>query len=607
MNKNIAYNFVLIFIIIKYVQSQDNDPDQPSEDNEDDYNFDVSDLDEIIEEETAVLINPQYQPQYQQLQESQYPTQLQTQPQHYDLYQGESQGYQPELLGYQPELLPYQHESLQYQPESSCYQTELLEYDPYKQYQVQTQEQQLEEPQHHYYGPPLTQTVTQTQSQEPEQYYGTAPIIQPQQYPEYQPESSGYQPESQGYQPESSEYYLEQQYYPGYQQQQQQYQTDTYGYYQPPAPTQQITQQQEQYYITPPHQPSYQEQYYEPPVTQPTQQPSYQNYYPGYPPHQPSYQEQYYEPPVTQPAQQQQYYGPPTTLPQRTQPDQYYVPPPQQTTVQPSSQPRYQYYRPNQPIEERETETGHETTQKSTKRQNKQRKRTRATSGDQTEKKDGEESVKRIRPLVKKYDIKFYKRNYLGKLVEMIVCEYVITYTDTHKTKYNFYADLQQIECGGEIVYVHTNGRPYCSSLTHSKRTEIIVMTNSDGFTIINKVDGEWTRTDANIPDYVKFYKRDSGGNEILITNNEYNIDFTSLRSFRYTFLPGVRCHKVQVGNLVPWKKTEDDDNFPELIYVSPKLTVILKFYKYTKVFEKRGNMYQYLRTNKNLIKAKYT
>ncbi|EAN30713.1 SVSP family protein [Theileria parva strain Muguga] len=661
MNKHIVYNFVLIFIIIQCVESQDNNPDQPADDEEDEDNFDVLDLEQIIQQRLSRFDDPQYQPQYQQLQESQYPTQPETQPQHYDYYQPELQGYHSELSYYQPQhqYYPgYQPESQGYQPEYQYYQPQPYgQYQPYE-IQIQTQEpipyyvppqqpgqyyippvtQPTQQPsyqnyypgypphqpsyQHQHYEPPVTQPAQQQQYYQPSQPTQTQPQLPQPQYEYYEPSHPSHttQPQHQYYEPPQT-----------YQPQQ---------YYQPttaPPPQPQLPQQQYEYYqpTTAPQtsQPE-QQHYYEPTTTQ-TQQPE-QYYDPSHP----TQQQHYYEPPHTQTEVIQSEPQSPQTQSETVEDDdnfyvtehdqpQHYVPPHTQVTKAKQPTGTQAEVIQVQQIDDEEKEKKRQQRAKLLEKlkrkiqrpdktkpskqqtaQPRKRKRPQTTSGDQGEEEEDEEEpieIQSIVPIRKSSVIKLFKKDSSENLVEMTDKDYVITFDDSHKRKYKFKAYLEQIECNNEVIYVHTSGTPpYCFSLTHSKKTHIIIITKSQGFTLVRKVNGEWTRTDANIPDYVKFYKRDSGGNEVLITNNEYNIDFTSLRSFRYTFLPGTRCHKVQVKGVIAWKKTEDDDNFPEIIYVTPKFGVILKFKKYTKVFEKRGNTYQYLRTNKNLIKAKY-
>ncbi|EAN32293.1 SVSP family protein [Theileria parva strain Muguga] len=514
MYKNIVYNFILIFIIIKYVESQDNDPDQPADDEEDEDNFDVLDLEQIIQQRLSRFDDPQYQPQYQQLQESQYLPQPQTQPQHFPGYQPESQEYQPE--------------------------------------------------------------------------------------PQYQPEH---------------------QYYPGYQQEQQepqQYQTDTYGYYQPPAPTQQVPQQLDQYYDQYESTPQVpQQQYYEPP--QPTQQPSYQHYEPSHPT-QPQSTYQYYQPTTAPPPQPQvpqpqyQYYLPPPTQPPQTQPqttdddENFYVTEHDQVHQVPSTGDPEFIYGPSQPPTQYPIPP-QQTIGESTEQPIKPRKRATKRKDPRTPEKQGDEQpikLKKPRPVKKTIDIKFYKRNYLGMLVPMSGEDYVVKHNDRDKAKYDFISNLEQIESDGEIIFEHLYGTPYFSSLTHSKRTNIHILTNGEGFILIKKIRGEWRRTDAPIPDYVKLFKQDLEGNDVLLTKYHYTITFTSNGSFRYEMLPGVECHKIVVDGLVAWEKTEEDEGFPLVFYVTPKMSVMVNFEGYFKVFERRGSKYTRLFTKSSAGRSKY-
>ncbi|EAN30714.1 SVSP family protein [Theileria parva strain Muguga] len=429
MNKHIAYNFVLILIIIQCVKSQDNDPDQPDEEDED--NFEVLDLDKIIEQRISRFEDPRYQHyDYYQPELQEYPTQPETQPEQHDLYQSYDQ-YQPESQEYQPG----------------------------------------------------------------DQYY------------------PGYQQEHQQCQPEY-------QYYPGYQPEHQQYQPEQYGQYQPYET--QIQTQEQQYYVPPTTQPATQA----PQVTQESQtiihstQPTYQQHYGFY-----------------QPVQQTEQLEPEVIQVQQIDDEE----------KEKERQPRAQLL-----------EKLKQKIQRPQSSQPGKRTRPQTTSGDQDEEEEDEEELVKVHPLIspkKSIHIKFFKRDSDGNLVEMTYCDYVIIYGDPNKTEYMFIVDLEQIECDDRIIYQHIDGTPYCVSLIHSKKTNVFVMTNSDGFTLVKKIRGKWTTTQEAIPDFVKMFTKNEEGKLIYLTKEKYTVTFTSNGSFRYTLIP--------VKWLTVWEKTDKDEEFP--------------------------------------------
>eukprot|EP00375_Theileria_parva_P001898 XP_764573.1 hypothetical protein [Theileria parva strain Muguga] len=575
----VTYKCILIFIIIKYVESQDNNPDQPADEEDEDDNFEVLDLEQIIQERISRFDDPRYQPQYQQLEESQYPPQPQAQPQYYDLDQGETQGYQtqPQYYDvYQPQQYgPYQTPQFQTHP------LEQQPYVPVTHPQTITQEQeqtQQQVSQYYYYG---------SETQDPygyQQPYGTQSLYDTGQQPitDTQTQEQYYGPPPT--QPSQPQY---QHYEPSHPTQQQSYQ-----YYGPPTPIQSQPQQvpQQQYY-----------QHYVPTLTQTSTQPSYQYYDP-------------YEPPQTyQP--QEQYYGPPQPQPQPSY--QHYVPSQPQVTQQPQTQPQPQtpsqppITQPPQPqpqtIEDDDnfyvTEHAYAQQPQPQKKQRKRKKPTKRKqiqppSGDQSDEislsEDDEQPIKRKKTLLKRYDIKFYKRDNLGMLVEMNEGDYNVTFNDKDKKKYLFISNLERIECDGEIIFEHSSGTPYFPLVNHSKKTNIHILTNSGGFILIKKIKGQWIRTDAPIPDYVYLYTQDSEGSEVLLTKYHYTITFTSLGSFRYELLP------------VAWEKTEEDEGFPLVFYITPKMSVMVNFEKYFKLFERKARKYRHFCTKSSGVKPKY-
>ncbi|EAN31360.1 SVSP family protein [Theileria parva strain Muguga] len=468
MYKNIVCNFILIFIIIKCVKSQDNNPDQPADDEEDEDNFEVLDLDKIIQQRLDRFEDPQYQPEPTYYQPQQYPV---YQPQQYDQYL-------PQQFGH-------------YQPQ---------QYDHYQPYQTQTSQPQSQQQQHDHYQP-----------YEPTAAQPTQPQTQPQQYPGYQPES--YTP----------------------------YQT----------PQQQVTQP-EQYY-----------QHYGPPSYDPYQ------HIPTYPPGYQTQPMEHYEP---QPQPQSE------TLEDE---EDFYV------TEHDQPYPQQEPQQPQQPI--------------------KPRKRARKRKDPQAPEEQGDEQPrKRRRPVKKTIDIKFYKKDSDGKLVEMINEDYKVTYDDRNKTKYDFILDLERIEYEDQIIYENKKGAPYCSSLTYSKKTKIVVMTFSDVFLLIKKTKESWKTISETTPDYVRMFTQNEEGNYVLMTKEHYKVTFTSHASFRYELHPGVKCYKIVVKWLTAWEKTDNDAEFPIVIYVTNKLSLIINFDSYTKMFERRPHRYRMLYNKKTLGRRKY-
>ncbi|EAN30741.1 SVSP family protein [Theileria parva strain Muguga] len=500
MNKNISHNFILILIVIKYVESADNNPNQPAPEDEEEDNFEVLDLSETGQQ-TNPTENPEHPAPYQQISEllylqteSQLEQQSQPQPQHYGTYQP---------------------------------------------YQAQTQTQQQQTDTYWYYEPPQIQTITQQQLEQ---------LHQEPQYHYYVPEY-----------------------------------TDPYG------SQQQSTQSQPSQLLTQPTQE--QSIHYVPTLVSQAQQPT------GKPP-------VIYMVLSKVQLQLPTYYSPATIIQTQQTAEQLEPEVIEVQSIEESFEEKLVTQEMDRLLDKLKEKVG-----QTDKTQPGKRKRTRTTSGNQGEDDDGQEPVKRKdpKPQRKIKKLKFYKKDCEGNLVEMTGRDYGVIFSNSNKAKYIFNACLEQIERGNEIIYVHSQRVPYCSLLRYSKPNDIIVMTNSDGFTLVKKSKGIWTRTDHVIPDYVKFYTRDLGGNYVLITSDQYNIDFTSDRSFRYEFFPGVKCHKIVVTGMIAWKKTDNDADYPLAIYVTSALDVIVNFEGYSKMYRKRLKRYNLVLNKPSIGKRKYT
>ncbi|EAN30734.1 SVSP family protein [Theileria parva strain Muguga] len=462
-------------------------------------------------------------------------------------------------------------------------------------YLDETQEQAITQPQpsHQYYQP--TQPTPQV-PQQPDQYY-VPPSIPP--LSQTQPSYQYYQPTTTQPPTQTENYYIPQlpdptqqpiDYYtpPTIQAQVTQASQPSYEYYQPPSyspyeisplqqqpyPTPQLPQQPQPYPI--PQLPQQPQPYPIPQLPQQPQsypipqlpiqpQPHYpQAHYLGYPPQQPIVQpiQLIPQPPThyVPPPQQQinlpptQYMFPPTSQPTPTQP--IYIPPAQYEIQEPA---------PVAPI-------------LPTKKRKKTEKKTR----------------------LKCRTIILMKKNERGELVPMTEKEYKKMYYSRYKTKYELYANLEQLFCDSELAYEHKIGKHYPSILIENKRLREFYIYFDDELTIVKQVnDNYWQTTECTIPYCFKFLTKNEKGQEVLIPRTFLDIDIGFYQAIKYIFTEDIKCHKIIVKDQLLWEKVEDDMGFPESIVFTKTGKILIFFYDDIVLYLKKDGYYVHSSTRK--------
>ncbi|EAN32270.1 Tp15 [Theileria parva strain Muguga] len=191
--------------------------------------------------------------------------------------------------------------------------------------------------------------------------------------------------------------------------------------------------------------------------------------------------------------------------------------------------------------------------------------------------------------------ITLMKKNSEGALIEMTEKEYKIIVDSRFKIKFRPFRNLEQVLCDGEIVYWHRSDKPYCSILSFNKKNNAFIIYRPGGFLLIKQKLGKWKPITApNIPNYVKFYRQGSTGNEVEIVPLNYHLEFTSQASFKYTFKTDVHCSKMVVRNQVVWIKTASE-GFPSSMSLTNLENVVILFKGYVRVFKKTPEGYRHL------------
>ncbi|XP_954722.1 Theileria-specific sub-telomeric protein, SVSP family, putative [Theileria annulata] len=494
-----------------------------------------------------------------------------------------------------------------------------------------------------------TETITeettdgQTETQnEPVKDVGIQTETEPHQYQPhvpYQPTQQPQQPQY-GYQPIPYQpvHYQPQPVY------QQGYQYPEYGQYQPiPQP---YTAYEQYTQPTPPGYTGYEPpQGYQPqPVYQPYQppQPQQQPYYPGYGPE----QYQPYPPaPYVQYPQPTQPYGPQTEFtqphgPYQPQPPQYQPHEPQQshssrkkyqqhkpryaetiprfsnlqlrtrgqhtkpryTTTEPPTQSRQPIHILKRPGQGTQTTT-QEPTQPTTEPAGLQPETIPVEVGSDDDEDQGEdeppgdgegednEKEKKPKKIKKCKDIKFLKKDNYGNAIPMTEKDYEIVYENDYSVKYIFKPTLDEVLCDGESVYKHRVRNRRTSSLIYNKMRHNFILENVEGMYVCNYKNNFWKVFRHKFLPMVHLYTKDSYGNVMKLSSENYTIEIGDKGSYKFTIKDGVKCSKITLSKHLVWEKKNNED-YPICFYINLKYEFYILFKDYIYKYTRRGNVY---------------
>ncbi|EAN31450.1 SVSP family protein [Theileria parva strain Muguga] len=188
--------------------------------------------------------------------------------------------------------------------------------------------------------------------------------------------------------------------------------------------------------------------------------------------------------------------------------------------------------------------------------------------------------------------IKLYGKNPEGKLVEMASDDYKMIWCGPKVVKYKFRGKLEELICDGITAYKHIPGKNYCKYLTYYKLRNVLIFERQDGFLFIRKDKNTWRVNPRKFPDYVKMCRKDSKGKEVEITDKDYYLNLTYEGSFKYKFMPGVKCIKIMIDKDLIWQRKPSDD-YPKGIFINLKREITVYFRNCYLLFQKRKGRYK--------------
>ncbi|EAN33239.1 SVSP family protein [Theileria parva strain Muguga] len=195
----------------------------------------------------------------------------------------------------------------------------------------------------------------------------------------------------------------------------------------------------------------------------------------------------------------------------------------------------------------------------------------------------------------------FFKKDEKGIVVEMSGSDYKVLWNDMSKIKFKFYENLEMIIYNGEVVYNHLYFRQYIKFLIYNKKINVFTGNCEKELIILRKMGSEWVLKTRKVPDHVKLYKQDLGGNDQLLSEEDYIVELSAFGSVKFIIMGEIKCYKITVKDIVVWKKTRKDKTYPTVFCITDRSNILVYFEKYILTFGKKGGKYVLIGSRKNV------
>ncbi|XP_955549.1 Theileria-specific sub-telomeric protein, SVSP family, putative [Theileria annulata] len=192
----------------------------------------------------------------------------------------------------------------------------------------------------------------------------------------------------------------------------------------------------------------------------------------------------------------------------------------------------------------------------------------------------------RKKPKKKKYkSIIFMKKDQDGKLVEMDGEDYKMAFSDSFKSKFIIKGKLEEIFFEGETVWKHMDGNDYPSFVAYNKIIKKFLIFVGQRFFLSRKVNGTWKISSRKVPKYLRMFTKDDEGNDVKITDNQYDFEVTQRGEVIYKIVPGVKCNKIMINEKSIYIN-RFNKGFPLSVYLNLEGELIVEFKNCTILFK---------------------
>uniref|UniRef100_A0A3B0MEY0 Theileria-specific sub-telomeric protein, SVSP family, putative n=1 Tax=Theileria annulata TaxID=5874 RepID=A0A3B0MEY0_THEAN len=192
----------------------------------------------------------------------------------------------------------------------------------------------------------------------------------------------------------------------------------------------------------------------------------------------------------------------------------------------------------------------------------------------------------RKKPKKKKYkSILFLKKDQDGKLVEMDSEDCKMAFSDSFKSKFIIKGKLEEIFFEGETVWKHMDGNDYPSFVAYNKIIKKFLIFVGQRFFLSRKVSDTWKISSRKVPKYLRMFTKDDEGNDVKITDNQYDFEVTQRGEVIYKIVPGVKCNKIMINEKSIYIN-RFNKGFPLSVYLNLEGELIVEFKNCTILFK---------------------
>ncbi|XP_951763.1 Theileria-specific sub-telomeric protein, SVSP family, putative [Theileria annulata] len=128
-----------------------------------------------------------------------------------------------------------------------------------------------------------------------------------------------------------------------------------------------------------------------------------------------------------------------------------------------------------------------------------------------------------------------------------------------NKIKVKFLVEVIEIIFRGRCLWKQKPGEEKAISFIFNRKSNILYIYTKKELISFLISGRNWTQKKFDIPQNVTLFKMDETGKEVELSDEEYNIQITRSKLFRFSINIGVKCIKVMRSGLIVWENNSDN------------------------------------------------
>uniref|UniRef100_A0A3B0N2X3 Theileria-specific sub-telomeric protein, SVSP family, putative n=1 Tax=Theileria annulata TaxID=5874 RepID=A0A3B0N2X3_THEAN len=141
--------------------------------------------------------------------------------------------------------------------------------------------------------------------------------------------------------------------------------------------------------------------------------------------------------------------------------------------------------------------------------------------------------------------------------------------------KVKFLVEVIEIIFRGRCLWKQKPGEEKAISFIFNRKSNILYIYTKKELISFLISGRNWTQKKFDIPQNVTLFKMDETGKEVELSDEEYNIQITRSKLFRFSINIGVKCIKVMRSGLIVWENNSDKISLLNVTIIAYRRTLL--------------------------------